>query len=94
MEVLLYSVVRLMNFANSISNLFEDLTSFGPVAAKAKLVEKIHAVSMLLAWILFANLGAFTARYCKTIFQVQGWSALTISHCQVLQDHIPGTRLA
>jgi hypothetical protein len=48
---------------------------------------------MLLAWILFANLGAFTARYCKTIFQVQGWSALIISHCQILQDHIPGTGL-
>ncbi len=70
------------------------MTSFGPVAAKAKLVEKIHAVSMLLAWILFANLGAFTARYCKTIFQVQGWSALTISHCQIPQDCIPGTGLA
>jgi hypothetical protein len=83
-----------LNFASSFSNLFEDLTSFGPVAAKAKLVEKIHAVSMLLAWILFANLGAFTARYCKTIFQVEGWPNFPLSHCQILQDYIPGIGLA
>jgi hypothetical protein len=61
------------------------------VAAKAKLVEKIHAVSMLLAWILFANLGAFTARYCKTIFQVQGWPNLPLSHLHSLLFLLPDT---
>ena len=38
--------------------------------AAARLALRLHAVSMILAWILFANLGAFIARYCKTIFQV------------------------
>jgi hypothetical protein len=50
--------------------IFQDLTSFGPVEAEANLILKLHAVSMILAWILCANLGAFVARYCKTIFGV------------------------
>jgi hypothetical protein len=36
---------------------------------------------------------SLTARYCKTILQVEGWSAPTISNCQILQDYNTGTGL-
>lgn len=47
-----------------------DLGDFSQVSGDKGTLVKLHASFMVLAWLLFANLGTFTARYCKDIFTV------------------------
>ena len=47
-----------------------DLGDFSEVSGDKGTLIKLHASFMVLAWLLCANLGTFTARYCKDIFTV------------------------
>ena len=47
-----------------------DLGDFSQVSGDKGTLIKLHASFMVLAWLLCANLGTFTARYCKDIFTV------------------------
>ena len=47
-----------------------DLGDFSQVSGDKGTLVKLHASFMVLAWLLFANLGTFIARYCKDIFTV------------------------
>ena len=48
----------------------QDLGSYGPIENASKVLVKLHGIGMILAWILFANLGIFMACYFKKNFQV------------------------
>ena len=47
-----------------------DLGEFSQVSGDKGTLVKLHASFMVLAWLLCANVGTFTARYCKDIFMV------------------------
>ena len=63
-----------------------DLGDFSQVSGDQGTMIKLHASFMVLAWLLFANVGTFCARYCKDIFTVSIYS----SSCSLLNLMITG----
>ena len=57
--------------ANSKTSEAVDLGSYEVVGGDKGIPLKLHASFMVIAWLLCANVGTYTARYCKNIFQVQ-----------------------
>ena len=47
-----------------------NLGSYSHVKSASNLLFKLHGVAMLLAWLLFSNIGIVMARYFKGNFQV------------------------
>ena len=47
-----------------------NLGDFSQVSGDKATLVKLHACLMVIAWLLFANVGTFWARYCKDLFMV------------------------
>jgi hypothetical protein len=50
-----------------------NLGTYGPIKNASALFIKLHGIAMTMAWLFFANIGVFIARYYKTHFQVFDW---------------------